>query len=73
MNLSKYLLLNPGIQHNVKAIIRMKRLKAKIEKEINNSSAEYRLKKQIKFLDEKIKVNFDLIKKYTENSYSDVR
>lgn len=73
MNLSKYLLLNPGIQHNVKAIIRMKMLKAKIEKEINNSSAEYCLKKQIKFLDEKIKVNFDLIKKYTENSYSDVR
>lgn len=73
MNPSKYLLLNPGIQHNVKAIIRMKMLKAKIEKEINNSSADYRLKKQIKFLDEKIKVNFDLIKKYTENSYSDVQ
>lgn len=62
MNFKEYIYANPGIQHNVKAVIRAKMLRTKGE--LNEKEKEE--------LDKKIKANMDLIKQYVENSYDEI-
>lgn len=68
MNLNEYLNSNPEIQHNVKAIIRLQLQKDKINQNTNYNGKEQEIKK----IDDKIKINMDLLKQFVKTSYEEV-
>ena len=71
MNIKEYVLRNPAIEHNIRAVVRLNMLKKRIE------NGTYKLrnldsKKEIEGIDEKINANLELLKKYVANSHEDV-